>query len=312
MCFLLLILGFIILVKSADYFVEGCTKLAKFFKIPTLIIGLTIVSIGTTTPEAAVSITSAIKGMNSIALGNVVGSYICNILLILGLSGIIRKIKTNNKTLSRDFLYCILAALILFLVSLIQILKGNTTILITRFTGVILVSFYVFYMCILIKEVIKIVTKEEVKTRFNIVTILLILFGIIGVIIGGQLVVNSAVSIANLFNVSERVISLTIVAIGTSLPELVTSVVAAKKGETDMAIGNVVGANIINIFLVLGLSSIISPGTYGIETFIDITVMLFSGLIVYLFLLKDHGIGRKRGTSLLLIYILYVIYLLIR
>ena len=312
MSFILIIIGLFLLVKCADLFVDGCSNVAKALGIPSLIIGLTIVAFGTSAPEAAVSVTASLKGMNDISLGNVVGSNICNLLLILGISGLFGCLTAKRKIVTRDFIYCIFSGIVLFILSFGFFVEGKTEGVITQTNGLILLCFLGIYLYALIGEALRSSRTKEEKTNFKFKDIILIIVGIVGIIFGGQLVVNSATDIANMLNISQNVIALTIVAIGTSLPELVTSVVAAKKGEVDIAIGNVVGSNIFNIFFILGLSCSISPITFGIESFIDIIVMVISSIVVYLLLLKNMRIGNKKGIILLSMYVIYMIYLLAR
>lgn len=309
---ILLIIGFIMLIKCADLFVDSCSNVARAFGIPTLIIGLTIVSFGTSAPEAAVSVTASIKGMNDIALGNVVGSNICNLLLVLGLSGMFGTLNAKRKIVTRDFIYCIFSSVVLFVLSIGYFARGNTTGVVTQNNGLILLCFLGIYLYALMSEAIRSSREKEEKKEFKGKDILFIIIGIAGIILGGQLVVNSATSIAEALNISQNVIALTIVAIGTSLPELVTSVIASKKGEVDIAIGNVVGSNIFNVFFILGLSSAISPISYGLDSFIDIVIMLVATIGVYLLLLKNMRIGNKKGIILLVSYALYMIYILVR
>jgi len=312
MSFILLALGIFLLVKCADWFVDGCSNVAKSLGIPSLIIGLTIVSFGTSAPEAAVSVTASIQGMNTISMGNVIGSNLCNLLLVLGMSGLFGNLTAKKKIITRDFVYSIFAGLVLFILSLGFFLNGNTEGVLTRTDGWILLSFLAIYVYALLGDALRSVKEKEEKTKFNPKDILFILLGVAGIILGGQLVVNSATDIARMLNISETVIALTIVAIGTSLPELVTSVVAARKGETDIAIGNVVGSNIFNIFFILGLSSAVSPITFGLDSFIDMVIMLVASIGVYLLLLKNYRIGNKKGIILLVSYAIYILYLLIR
>ena len=312
MSIILLIIGLILLIKCADIFVDGCSNVAKSLGIPTLIIGLTIVAFGTSAPEAAVSVTASLKGMNEISLGNVVGSNICNLLLVLGFSGLFGNLTAKRKIITRDFIYCIFASIVLFILTFSFFFEGKNEGILTRTNGLILLCFLGIYLYALLGDALRTAKNTEEKTKFNPKDILLIILGIIGIILGGQLVVNSATDIANMLNISQNIIALTIVAIGTSLPELVTSVVAAKKKETDIAIGNVVGSNIFNIFFILGLSSTISPITFGLESFIDIIFMVIASLLVYILLLKNKRIGNKKGIILLITYIIYMIYILMR
>lgn len=309
---ILLIIGFIMLIKCADLFVDSCSNVAKAFGIPTLIIGLTIVSFGTSAPEAAVSVTASLKGMNDMALGNVVGSNLCNLLLVLGLSGMVGGLRVKRKIVTRDFIYCIFSSIVLFVLSLGYFAKGKMTGVITQNNGLILLCFLGIYLYALMSEAIRSSREREEKGEFKGSDILFIIIGIAGIILGGQLVVNSATKIAEALNISQNVIALTIVAVGTSLPEIVTSVIASKKGEVDIAIGNVVGSNIFNTFFILGLSSAISPISYGFESFIDITIMLVATIGVYLLSLKNFRIGNKKGIILLTSYTLYMIYILVR
>lgn len=312
MSIILIVIGLILLIKCADWFVDGCSNVAKSFGIPSLIIGLTIVAFGTSAPEAAVSITASVKGMNDISIGNVVGSNICNLLLVLGLSGLFGCLTAKRKIITRDFIYAIFSSIVMFILSFGFFMNGGTEGELTRTNGLILLCFLGIYLYALIGDAIRSVREKEEKTEFNPKDILLIVVGIVGIILGGQLVVNSATDLANMFNVSQNVIALTIVAIGTSLPELVTSVVASKKGEVDIAIGNVVGSNIFNVFFILGLSSAISPITFGLESFIDIIVMLAASVGTYILLLKNKRIGNKKGIILLASYAVYMAYILVR
>ena len=307
-----IIIGFILLIKCADIFVDGCSNVAKALGIPSLIIGLTIVAFGTSAPEAAVSVVASLKGMNDISLGNVVGSNICNLLLVLGVSGLSGCLVAKKKIVTRDFVYAIFSSIVMIIMSFGYFTNGGSKGIIDRTDGLILLCFLGIYLYVLICDAIKTAKKKEEKKKFEIKDIFYIIIGIIGIVLGGQIVVNNAVLIAKMLKVSQNVIALTIVAIGTSLPELVTSVVAAHKGESDIAIGNVVGSNIFNVFFILGLASVISPITYGIESFIDIIIMFFSSILVYILTLKNFRIGNKKGIILLSMYIIYIIYILIR
>lgn len=231
MSFILIIIGFVLLVKCADWFVEGSSNIAKALRIPALIVGLTIVALGTSAPEAAVSITASVKGMNDISLGNVVGSNISNLLLVLGFSGLFGTLTAKKKVMTRDFRFLIFSSVILLIFTFVFYMSGEETGIITRINGLMLLGFLGLYLYVLIGDAIKAINKNEEKIKFNVKDILLMIVGLIGIIIGGQLVVNSATDIANMFNISERIIGLTIVAIGTSLPEIVTSIVAVKKAN---------------------------------------------------------------------------------
>lgn len=312
MDFILLLVGFVLLIKCADLFVDSCSNIAKALGIPSLIIGLTIVAFGTSAPEAAVSVTASLKGMNDISLGNVVGSNLCNLLLVLGVSGLFGSLTAKRKVITRDFIYCIFSSLVLFILSFGFFTSGKTTGVISQTNGLILLCFLGIYLYALIGEALRTSRSKEEKTQFKKMDILYIIIGIAGIVLGGQLVVNSATAIAEMLNISDNVIALTVVAIGTSLPEIVTSVMAVKKGEADIAIGNVVGSNIFNVFFILGLASAISPITFGIESFIDIIVTLMASILVYILILKNMRIGNKKALILLSCYVIYTIYILMR
>lgn len=311
MHFILLIIGFILLVKSADWFVEGSSNIAKLLGIPSLIVGLTIVAFGTSAPEAAVSINASIQNLNEISLGNVIGSNIANLLLVLGLASLFGNLTAKKKVITRDYKYLMLSSLVLLLLTFSFYISSTVEGVITKGNGILMLCFLGLYLYVLIEDAIKSMNKKEEKGQFKLNDIVMIIFGLIGIIMGGELVVNNATIIAKLLNISDNIIALTIVAIGTSLPEVVTSIVAAKKGESDIAIGNVVGSNIFNVFFVLGMSSTISPITFGIDSFIDVIVMFIASIIVYLMILKNKHIDKKRGIFLILFYIVYMIYIFI-
>lgn len=311
MAYLLLIIGFLLLVKCSDIFVEGSSNFAKTLGVPSLVIGLTIVAFGTSAPEASVSIISAIEGKSGMSVGNVIGSNICNILLVLGVSSLFHYLKASKQILTKDFLFMLLSYFILIFLAVdgftIKFLESH----IARNKGLILLSFLGIYMYSLIFSLSSNKMKEERK-KFELTDILKIAFGLVGIIMGGNVVVDAGTMIARSFNVSEHLIGLTIVGIGTSLPELFTSVTAIKKGENDIAIGNVIGSNIFNILFILGASSVIAPLTISSTMFIDIIIMLCSGLLVYLFALNKGKITRKKGLIMLIIYFIYIVYIIYR
>lgn len=313
MDYLLLIIGFVLLVKGADYFVDGSSNLAKFFKIPTLIIGLTIVAFGTSAPEAAVSIMASLENNNAISIGNVVGSNICNLLLVLGVSSLFHPIKTTKKVISRDYLVSILSSIILLIMVIEEFMTGGNIAHISRSEGFVLLCVLIIYVYALIADSISTKKKLEVeKRKFTVKDFVWIIGGLVAILVGGNLVVNSAVNIATSCHISENLIAITIVAIGTSLPELVTSVIAAKKNEADIAIGNVIGSNIFNILFVLGMSATISPLTVNMTAFINILAVLMIEVFVYLLLFKNFEIGRKKGILMILIYVCYILYNIVR
>ena len=312
MNYILIIIGFILLVKCADIFVDGSSNLAKALKVPPLIIGLTIVAFGTSAPEAAVSVTSSLKGQNDMALGNVVGSNICNLLLVLGVSSLFNPLKAKKQIILKDFLFCLLSFLVLFVMVAGPFFLGENLGVLSRSDGLVLLCFLAVYLYSLIININRNDMKKVEERKFSIKDIICIIVGIVGIILGGNLVVNSATKIAESFGVSEGLIALTIVALGTSLPELVTSVVAAKKKETDIAIGNVIGSCIFNICFILGMSGSIKSIVIDFDSIIDILFMMISGIIVYLFSIKNKRIGLLKGLIMMGMYIGYTIYIIVR
>ena len=303
---ILIIVGFALLIVGADFLVDGASGIAKKFHIPEIIIGLTIVSIGTSMPELFVSITSAIDGYSDMALGNVIGSNLCNLLLILGLSSLIKPVDFQEETRKYEIPMCLLFTIILMIFS-------NTSGGISRIEAVILLVLFVLFIAYTIymgkkksKEDSKVV--EEKNKNKTIKNIILIILGIVGLKFGGDFVVNNAVNIAKMFNISEKVISLTILAIGTSLPELVTSVTAAIKGNSDIAIGNIIGSNIFNILLILGVSSVIKPITFNSSYNMDLSILCISTVILALFPIipPKNKMSRANGLIYVLMYGAYM------
>lgn len=312
MSYVLLIIGFILLVKCADIFVDGASNLAKVLGVPTLIIGLTVVAFGTSAPEAAVSIASSFKGQNEIALGNVIGSNICNILLVLGVSALFNPLKAKKQIILKDFLFYLLSYIVLFVMVAGPFFMGEGLGVLSRSDGLVLLCFLAVYLYSLVINISRNDMKKKEKKKFEFKDIIYIIFGIAGIVLGGNLVVDSATNIALSFGISKNLIALTIVAIGTSLPELVTSVIAAKKGETDIAIGNVIGSNIFNICFILGMSGSINQIIVSYESLVDIVFMMISGLMVYLFSIKNSRIGNKKAIIMIGMYVLYTIYIICR
>ena len=305
MDFLILIIGFVLLIKGADYFVEGSSSLAKILKVPSVIIGLTIVAMGTSAPEASVSINAALAGSNDIAISNVLGSNIFNSMVVVGCCAFLSAFKVDKDIIKRDLPINIIAALVLCV--MIFDLQLN------RFEGVVLSIGIITYIVLMVVSALKSREEgEEVKALSLPLSFVYILGGIIAVIYGGNLVVDSATAIARMFGLSENFIGLTIIAIGTSLPELVTSVVACKKGESGLALGNAVGSNIFNILLILGFSSVICPLNVLSESFVDAAIMLATILLLYFFGRTKGEMSRKEGIGCILIYVAYTIFLFIR
>jgi cation:H+ antiporter len=296
---LFLVLGFTMLVKGADWFVDGSSGIATKFKIPQLVIGLTIVAMGTSAPEAAVSISAAFKGNADITIGNILGSNILNIFIILGLSAVIIPVKVAKSTLKIDIPFVILISVILLFMGFsgtINLWKG--IILLVIFSG------YMFYLFMDAKKNMK--NNEEPAEDVNILKALAFtLIGLILIVWGSNVAVDAATALAKILGLSERFIGLTIVALGTSLPELFTSVIAAKKGNADIAIGNIVGSNIFNILFVVGLSSVIIPVPFAKGFIFDASVATAAGIILLLCSLKDKTLKRWGGVILLLGYVAY-------
>ncbi len=310
---LLLVVGMALLIKGADFFVDGASSIAKTLKIPSLIIGLTLVSIGTSLPEASVSITSALEGLNDMSVGNVVGSNIFNTLLILGVSALFIPlvIDKNMKRFDIPIMVCIYGILILFSFVItpyvLNLLEG--IILLILFVG------YLFFLVIRTKKQNKIETipEEENKKKKPIwLSIIFVVVGVAGIIFGGNLVVNNASKIALILGMSETLVGLTIVSVGTSLPELVTSIVAAVRKENDIAIGNVVGSNIFNIVFILGMASTITPLAINPVSIFDMIVMGATGIITLIIVLSSKKIYKWQGALMTLAYVGYLTYIIIR
>jgi len=321
------ILGLIFLIKGADIMIDGSSSIAKKFNISSLVIGLTIVAFGTSAPELIVSAVAALKGSTGIALGNIIGSNIANTLLVLGIAAIIYPLIVKKDIVNKQIPFSLLAIVavgILINDFLIDYVSPSS---LTRIDGLILILFFsifIYYTFSIskakegvlegIKEDYRLSGSDEIKTYNNFVSIGMIIAGLVGLFLGGRWVVNGAIDMAKFFGMSEILIGLTIVAVGTSLPELAASAMAAKKGQADMAIGNVVGSNIFNLFWVLGVSAIINPITYNLVLNIDMLILL-AITILLLFLIytgKRNVLTKKEGITLLVLYICYLIFLVSR
>lgn len=305
MMYVLLILGFVLLVKGADFFVDGASSVAKLLKIPSVIIGLTIAAIGTSAPEAAVSISAGLSGNSDIALSNVVGSNMFNLLVVIGVSAVICPIVTEKAILTRDIWWSLGAAVVLFVMML--------DMEISRVEGILLLCGIITYIVILVRSALKNRTQgEDVKTMSPLKSVLCIVGGLAAVAIGGDLVVDNAVLIAKAIGMSETFIGLTIIAMGTSLPELVTSIVAAKKGDSGLALGNVIGSNIFNILFILGMASALTPINASPTLLVDVGIIAVSTLVVYVFGKTGNKTTRWEGAACLAIYAAYAAYITIR
>lgn len=315
--YVLLIVGFVLLIKGADFFVDGASNIAKKFNISPLIIGLTIVAFGTSLPEASVSISASLAGSNQLCLSNVVGSNIFNLLVVVGACVLFKSMAVDDQVLKRDFPITIFATFILWFMS-INMFDKNVPGTIKTYEGIILFVLFLGYMIYTVidaKKNVKPLTEEEKEAnkKINIIkNLVLLIIGLCGIVFGGNLVVDSATKIAISFGVSEAFIGLTIVALGTSLPELVTSLVALGKGSTDIAIGNVIGSNLFNILFILGASTALSAVSVeeGLET--DIIFLLLVSVVSYVFGLTDKKITRFEGVAMLLCYFGYIVFMLQR
>ena len=304
---LLLVLGFFFLVKGADWFVEGSSKVAEKFGIPQLVIGLTIVAMGTSLPETAVSISAAVKGSAEISIGNILGSNILNILLILGLTALICPVAVQKSTIRYEIPYVVLVSAVLMGI-------GYTDHMVSRLDGLILWALmicYLLYLRWMVKsgeETLEEIPGEGVEMPVWKM-LLMIVAGGACIVIGSDLAVDSASELARIFGMSERLIGLTIVAFGTSLPELVTSVTAAIKGKADIAVGNIVGSNIFNILFVIGTSSLITPIVYAESFFVDSIVCIAVAILLWLCVFRNKKLSRMGGAILLIADIVYFVYL---
>lgn len=309
---MILVAGFVALVKGADIFVDGSSALAKIFKVPGVIIGLTVVALGTSLPELAVSTTAALQGANEIALSNVIGSNIFNLLVVLGVCAVIHSVPVDAVIIRRDFPLSILTTAGLFIaVSFSSLFGGNFFQLamadnagvVSRPVGLVLLVIFICYIIYLIFDSIRHPVEEEEISDIPLwKALLFILAGIVLIIAGGKAVVYSAQNIARFFGMTETLIGLTVVAIGTSLPELVTSIVAAKKGETSLAVGNVVGSNIFNLLFILGVSTSIHPVMVNAASVYDMMILLFVSTMTLFFSVTGHSIKRLEGIIMLLCY----------
>lgn len=306
--YILLVVGFILLIKGADFFVEGSSSVAKMLRVPSLIIGMTIVAMGTSLPECSVSVSASIAGKNELAISNAIGSNIFNLMVVCGFCALFCPLAVQVSTLKKEFPFSIIIALLL-------LFFGSTGMLVGHLEGVVLLilfAVFIFWMLQSAKKARNEGTEEEYEVLPIWKCILFIIGGAVAIILGGNLVVDSASQIARNFGMSDNLIGLTIVACGTSLPELVTSVVAAKKNEVDMALGNVIGSNIFNILFVLGIATAISPIAFIQENMVDILVLTAMSLLVWAFAWSKKKIVRWEGVVMLLGYFGYLGYIINR
>ncbi len=310
----LLIIGFAFLVKGADAFVEGSSSIAKHFQVPSLIIGMTIVAMGTSLPETAVSVTASIAGSNALAVSNAVGSNIFNLMVVIGVCAVLTPVAVQKSSLKIDIPFSIVCALLLLVL-------GHDRMMLTRVNGLILIVLFAFFILYMIRSAQHSMNNEdsefaaeaaEMKVMSVPKSLIFIVIGIAGITLGSDWVVDGAKTIASAFGISENLIGLTIVAFGTSLPELMTSIVAARKNEVDMALGNAVGSNIFNILMVLGIASALSPIAFIQENIIDIIILVGFSFIVWLMAWTKHRLDKIEGLAMILLYAGYVVYICIR
>lgn len=308
--YVLLLLGFVLLIKGADFFVDGSSSVAKLLKVPSIIIGLTVVAFGTSMPEASVSVTAALQGQNGLAISNVLGSNLFNLLVVLGASALMSPVAANPNVIKKEFPFSIIITVLLAVLCMEPWLSDAYEL--GRFGGVLLLVLFIAFVVWQIKGALKARHEdegEEVETLPAWKSGLFIIGGIAGIVFGGDLVVDSATVIAENFGFSQTFIGLTIVAMGTSLPELVTSVVAAKKGENDLALGNVVGSNIFNILLILGASAAICPIAVEPVAIIDMIILIVLSILGYFLTKSKEELSKKEGIIFFVLYAVYFLYI---
>lgn len=311
-----LLLGFVFLIKGADFFVDGASSVAKKLKVPSLIIGMTIVALGTSLPELSVSVTSSLAGNNALAISNVIGSNIFNLMVVLGASAVLSPLLVDDQVVKKDYPFSVACAVALLVMGYLGMELGHVD-------GFILLAVFVVFLAMQVRGALKARkesadaedAKEEGDDSKEVsipLSIVYIIGGAVAVKFGGDWVVNSAVTIATVFGMSETLIGLTIVSCGTSLPELVTSIMAARKNELDMAIGNVVGSNVFNILMILGVAAAISPIGFIMENVIDIGVLLAFSILTWLFCKTKNQIGKMEGAFMVFCYVAYLVYICMR
>ncbi|MGI6070106.1 MAG: calcium/sodium antiporter [Blautia sp.] len=316
--YFMLFAGFFLLIKGADLFVSSSSSIAKKLRIPSVIIGLTIVALGTSLPEASVSITAALTGKNELSVSNVIGSNIFNLMVVIGISAMLHPIPVKSAILRRDFPVSIGITVLLMLMYLPMIFQeGHKTSVLTRPEGLLLLILAIGYLTWVTRDALSIRQQnqgsaEEPELSSPVQIFFYLILGVGGIIFGGEWVVDSASAIGTSFGMSETLVGLTIVALGTSLPELATSVVAARKGECDLALGNALGSNILNILLVLGSSSALHPVTITLYTVYDTAILIAFSIVAFLFARSGHNFRRREGLMLCLLYLLFFLFIIVR
>lgn len=320
---LFLAVGFALLVKGADIFVEGSSSVAKKLAVPSIIIGLTIVAMGTSLPETAVSVTASLIDNNELAISNAIGSNIFNLMFVIGVCSILSTIFVQRETVTRDIPFSIICALLLLLFG-ISALADASGMTLGRIDGILLLVLFAVYIGLMIRSALKARAQghkaqlsdefdaEELKVMSYPKSILYIVAGAASIAVGGDLTVDAASRIAIDLGMSQTLVGLTIVSIGTSLPELVTSVVAARKNEIDMAVGNAVGSNIFNILMVLGIAATLNPISLIRENVIDILILIAFSAVVWIFAATKKKISKKEGITMVAMYLVYAVYIIVR
>lgn len=306
---IILVIGFFLLIKGADFFVEGSSSVAKLLRVPSIIIGLTIVAMGTSLPECAVSVTASLSGNNALAVSNVIGSNIFNLLVVCGFCALFTPLAVQKDTIKRDIPFSLICTFVMLILGWIGMSLGHLD-------GVIFLVIFAGFIIMMVRSALN--ARSEVQDGDEIEVlpvwkcVVFIIGGAIAIKYGGDFVVDGASFIASAMGLSQNLIGLTIVALGTSLPELVTSIVAAKKDEVDMAVGNVIGSNVFNILFVLGIAATISPVAFIFENVIDIIVLIAVTLIIWFFAWSKNEINRKEGVAMLALYVIYMVYIIVR
>tara|TARA_Y100000034_G_C6892973_1_gene411215 strand:- start:1183 stop:2250 length:1068 start_codon:yes stop_codon:yes gene_type:complete len=314
--YILLIVGFFLLIKGANYLVEGSSNLARYFKIKPIIIGLTVLALGTSLPELVINLFSSLKGTTDISLGNIIGSNIANILLVLGISTLILKLKIRREIVKKGIPYTLFGVLLLFLLSNDSLFNGRS--MLSRIDGMIFILFFLvflFFIFKLAKREKKLIPKELELPKYKLpMIVLIILGGISFLFLGGKLVIDSVLEIGNQLGVSEFLMSATVLALGTSLPELIVSITAAFKKKVDFLVGNIIGSNVFNIFLILAFSSIINPIPFNIIFNFDIIFLglITTWLIIFMYTGKKHQLERWNSILFLVLYVFYLTFIFYR
>ncbi|MCI8428555.1 MAG: calcium/sodium antiporter [Lachnospira sp.] len=304
-----LLLGFVLLIKGADCFVDGSSSVAKRLHVPSIVIGLTIVAMGTSLPECAVSVTASINNNNTLAISNAIGSNIFNLMVVCGACALFAPLAVNTKVFKKEFPFSIICAIFLLGLGYLEMELGYID-------SIVLIIIFVVYLVWMIISAKKARTDISQEEAYKVIpvwkTILYIVGGAVAIKYGGDFVVNGASVVAGKLGLSQTLIGLTVVALGTSLPELVTSIVAAKKNEVDMALGNVIGSNIFNILFVLGISGVISPVAFMMDNIIDIVILIIMSIFVWVFGWTKKEISKAEGIIMLLMYLVYLVYICVR